>query len=158
MLSVAPSFRDRLTLAKLARLISGTSRLLCWIYSETLARQVHGMGGLRLRSAYVLSTGSVIQNRLAEWFNGARLSLILHRESLTTEREARQPARAFQWYRPASVWVVSYLPSDGRAAVLLTPARVHTGGSRRPRAWERQLFRMVPASLLCSLQALQASW
>lgn len=54
------------------------------------------MGGLRLRSAYVLSTGSVIQNRLAEWFNGARLSLILHRESLTTEREARQPARAFQ--------------------------------------------------------------
>lgn len=43
----------------------------------------------------------------------------------------------------------SYLPSNWHAAILLTPAHVCTGGSRRPRAWELQLFRVIQP--LCSV-------
>lgn len=117
------------------------------------------MGALKLRSAYVTSTGSGIQSWLAEWFNGARLSICFTPGAPSPLRGGPNNLPGpFTGVRQLFSGSPSYLPSDWHAMILFTSAHLCPVGARRPMAWELQLFKLILVSLLYSLQALQTSW
>lgn len=117
------------------------------------------MGGLKLRSAYIISTGSGIQSWLAEGFNGARFSIhfIPGVPSPLRGRPNNLPGPFTDMGQLLS-GPVFYLPSDWHAAILLISAQHSPVGSSRPMGSELLLFKVIPVSLLYSLQTSQTSW